>query len=379
MKRSVGPSEFRFPVVRPAFPTPEEWSPYLKQSYDLHWFSNFGPAVTRFETALTAEFGERGDAFVATSNATAALTACLIADRISGIVLVPAFTFAASAGAVRMAGAEPMLVDVDPVTWACDVHKLAQALDRTNAEAVMLVAPFGITQDFSEHVALCRSRGVAVVIDNAAGLGGGPRSRRSLRGTAHEVFSLHATKPFGIGEGGLIHAAADRVNALRSAINFGFPHDPKRSGAGWGINGKMPEFSAAAGLAVLDRYAGVLTFRRAQARRYMELFARFGDIAIHRGLDDTPWSMFPCLMPSAAAAEDVVGEAGGRGLELRRYFRPSLSRWGGIRAAADCSVSEMLAERMICLPVYSRATQEEIAEMHSIVETCLIRLVKLAA
>lgn len=378
MKRHAGPSKFRFPVVRPSLPTPDEWSPYLRETYEQHWFTNFGPAVTRFEAALAAEFGEPGDAFVTTANATCALTACLIAERISGIVLVPAFTFPASAGAVRMADAEPMLVDVDPVTWACDVEKLARALDRTHAEAVMLVAPFGITQDFSAHVALCRSRGVAVVIDNAAGLGGGPRSRRALRGTAYEVFSLHATKPFGIGEGGVIQAPADRVAALRSAINFGFPHDPKQGG-GWGINGKMPEFSAAIGLAMLDRYPDVLAFRRAQARRYMELLAGFQDIAVHRGLGDAPWSVLPCLLPSAAAAEDVVGEAGRRGLEIRRYFRPSLSRWGGIRSAGDCSVSETLADRMICLPIYSRATQEEIAEMHGIVETCLMRLVRLAA
>jgi dTDP-4-amino-4,6-dideoxygalactose transaminase len=378
MKRGAGPSKYRFPVVRPSFPTPDEWSPYLKTSYDLHWFSNFGPAVTQFEAALTAEFGEPGDAFVTTVNATAALAACFIAERISGVVLVPAFTFPASAGAVRMAGAEPMLTDVDASTWACDVEKLRRALDRTNAEAVMLVAPFGITQDFSAHVALCRSRGVTVVIDNAAGLGGGPRSRRKLRGTAYEVYSMHATKPFGIGEGGVIQTPADRVAALRSAINFGFPNDLARHGR-WGINGKMSEFAAAIGLAVLDRYADALTFRRAQARRYIELLARFDDIVIHHGLTDTPWSMFPCLMPSSAAAEDVVGEAGRRDLEVRRYFRPSLNQWGGIALAGDCSVSEMLAERMICLPVYSRATAKEIDQVHRIVEISLTGSRKLAA
>src|SRR5271154_1659830 len=211
MKRGLGPSKYRFPVVRPALPEPQEWLPHLQESYDQHWFSNFGPVATRFEAALAAHFGEPGDAFVATSNATAALAACLIAEKITGVVLLPAFTFPACAGAIRMAGAEPMLVDVEGATWGCGVQKLGRALDRTNAEAVMLVAPFGITQDFSAHVELCRRRGVMVLVDNAAGLGGGPRSRRALRGTAYEVYSLHATKPFAIGEGGAIQTPADRV------------------------------------------------------------------------------------------------------------------------------------------------------------------------
>jgi dTDP-4-amino-4,6-dideoxygalactose transaminase len=378
MKRSLGPSKYRFPVVRPALPAPKEWLPYLEESYDQHWFSNFGPVATRFEAALAAHFAEPGDAFVATSNATAALAACLIAEKITGVVLLPAFTFPACAGAIRMAGAEPMLVDVEAGTWACDVQKLGRALDRTNAEAVMLVAPFGITQDFSSHVDLCRRRGVMVLVDNAAGLGGGPRSRRALRGTAYEVYSLHATKPFAIGEGGAIQTPADRVEALRSALNFGLPLDPEHHGR-WGINGKMPEFSAAVGMAVLDGYDDVLAVRRLVVRRYIEIFARFGDIVIHQGLADTPWSMFPCLLPSPAAAADFAAEAGRRGLEVRRYFRPSLSQWGGIAAAGDCSVSEMLAERMVCLPVYSRARTGEIVEIHRIIETCLMRSLKLAA
>jgi dTDP-4-amino-4,6-dideoxygalactose transaminase len=123
MHRDPGLSKYRFPVVRSAFPAPEKWRPYLEESYAQNLFTNFGPAANRFETALTGQFGEKNDAFIAVSSATAGLAACLIAEQVSGIVLVPAFTFPATTAAVRMAGAEPMLVDVDPVTWACDAQK----------------------------------------------------------------------------------------------------------------------------------------------------------------------------------------------------------------------------------------------------------------
>jgi dTDP-4-amino-4,6-dideoxygalactose transaminase len=176
----------------------------------------------------------------------------------------------------------------------------------------------------------------------------------------------------------VVHTTSDRVDALRSAINFGFPLNAEHRGR-WGINGKMSEFAAAIGMAVLDRYDDVLAIRRLQARRYIDMFARFDDIVIHRDIAGTPWWGFPCLLPSESAVENFVAEAGRRGLEARRYYWPSLSHWGGIAAAEKCPVSEMLSERMVCLPIYTQATAGEIAEIHRIVAMCLTHSLKLAA
>jgi dTDP-4-amino-4,6-dideoxygalactose transaminase len=315
MTQASGPSPFRFPVVRPDMPEPADWLPYLRDSYARRWYTNFGPAATRFEAALTAQFGETDDAFVAASSATSALAACFIAEGVRGTVLVPAFTFPASAAAVQMAGAEPALVDVDPASWACDIASLERGLDRTGAAAAMLVAPFGITQDFSRHVALCEARGVVAVVDNAAGLGGGGRARRALRGTAYEVYSLHATKPFALGEGGAIQCPEGRADQVRSALNFGLPWSADRPG-GRGINGKMPEVSAAVGMAVLADYADTLVARRRQARRYIEMMARLRGVTVHRGLGGLPWQVFPCLMPDSRRGRC-------------RHRRPGAPRAGG--------------------------------------------------
>ncbi len=76
-------------------------------------------------------------------------------------------------------------------------------------------------------------------------------------------------------------------------------------------------------------------------------------------------------MPSARAADAVTASLVRRGLEARRYYRPSLSRWGGIGAADDCPVSEDLAERMVCLPIYTDASPQEIAEIDRIVEASM--------
>jgi dTDP-4-amino-4,6-dideoxygalactose transaminase len=347
-------------------PAPEQWAPFLGESYRRHWFSNFGPAASRLEAGLAAEFGEPDDKFVVTSSATAALCACLIARRITGRVLVPAFTFPATVAAIRMAGAEPWLVDVNATTWSCDLDKLGDALDRTSAEAVMPVAPFGITQDFSPHFALCEAAGATMIVDNAAGLGGGPRQRQPLRGNAFEVFSLHATKPFAVGEGGAIQTDEAHVAALQSAVNFGLPWRAQAP-ASHGINGKMPEIAAAVGLAVLEGYRDVVHERQRQAALYMELFGRFDGLAFPGDVAAAPWQVFPCLLPSAAVAADFVAETARRGLEVRQYYRPSLTEWGDIPIAGDCPTANDLADRMVCLPVYSQTSEAEIAGIHGIV------------
>jgi dTDP-4-amino-4,6-dideoxygalactose transaminase len=359
-------ANYLYPLIRPVVPAPEEWIPFLGESYRRHWFSNFGPAAAQFEAGLATEFGEPEDKFVVTSSATAGLCACLIAGRITGPVLVPAFTFPATVAAIRMAGAEPWLIDVNAATWSCDLEKLGDALRKTGAAAVMPVAPFGITQDFAGHRALCEAVGALMIVDNAAGLGGGARQRQAVRGNAFEVFSLHATKPFAVGEGGAIRTDEAHVAALRSAINFGLPWRPQVP-SGHGINGKMPEIAAAVGLAILERYGDIVRERQRQAALYMDLLGRFDELAFPTDAAAAPWQVFPCLLPSAEATSHFVEETARRGLEVRQYYRPSLTEWGGIPIAGDCSTADDLAARMVCLPVYSHTTEAEIAGIHEIV------------
>jgi dTDP-4-amino-4,6-dideoxygalactose transaminase len=286
-------------------------------------------------------------------------------------VLVPAFTFPATFAAIRMAGGEPMLVDVNTATWSCDLDKLSQALKMVRPKAVMLVAPFGIAQDFAEHVKVCEAAGTIVIVDNAAGLGGGiRRNHEPPRENSFEVFSLHATKPFAVGEGGAIVADTKYVPELRAAINFGLPWTSD-TGSRWGINGKLPEVTAAIGLAVLTGFPDVVRVRQQQAARYIKLFEHFRGIIIHRVVADSPWQVFPCLFPTPATTMAFVDEAARRGLEVRRYYRPSLADWGGLETAGDCSGAGYLAERMVSLPIYSRTTESEIDELHGLIKQCL--------
>ncbi len=368
-KRVANISAMRFPAVRPELPPPGAWLPFLDEAYAANWFTNFGALSRRLEARLAGDWGFAETSCVLAANATLALAAPLIACRIEGPVLLPAFTFPATSSAIKMAGAEPVLLDVSLETWRLSPETIAQALDTTGAKAAMLLAPFGLQTDFTGVIAAARARGAIVVIDNAAGLGVARGPVEHDPGV-FEVYSLHATKPFGIGEGGAIFAHTSMEAHLRAALNFGQPHFGADGGPTWGMNGKMSEMQAAIGLAVAETFADRLGHRRAFAARLMALLRGVEGLVFPSDPAASAWQVFPVLGPNEAWAERAVALARERGLELRRYYRQALSLV--TPGAPACPAAEALAARMICLPAYSRfAPGEEEALLDAVGGTLL--------
>lgn len=146
----------RFPAVRPELPPIAAWSAILDQAYQANWFTNFGALSRRLENEIAARWGRPQTTCVVTSSGTAALAAPLIAQGIRGKVILPAFTFAASAWAIRMAGATPVLVDVDAEDWCISADVFDHSLEVSGAEAAILVMPFGLQADLSAHMDIAR-------------------------------------------------------------------------------------------------------------------------------------------------------------------------------------------------------------------------------
>jgi dTDP-4-amino-4,6-dideoxygalactose transaminase len=364
------PASYRHRLVLPDLPAPAEYLSLLEEMRANGWYSNFGPLVRRFEVGLLAHFGASDETCVTCCNATAGLSAALLATGRSGQVLLPAFTFPASLGAVRAAGMTPIVVDIDAQTWALSAPVLDRALAETGAGLVMLVTPFGIQRSWDAQLKICRKHGAAVVIDNAAGLGG-PRTAESE--DLFEVFSLHATKPFAVGEGGAIFAHRDYDAVLRSVVNFALGSYDKPEGPAWGFNGKMSEFHAAVGLAQLDRFSDSVVRRRAFVAVYRERLAHYPELVCPRDVHCAPWQSFPVLLPSRVAAERFIEAAAAAGVEIRRYYRPSVSRWPATACFEACPIAEDLADRMCVLPVRALAAGSERDEIIELVLGALDR------
>lgn len=363
--------------IKPTLPLPAEWLPHLQPAYDAAWFTNFGPVHERFAAALTEKYGSAQRVAVPVANATAGLTALLIAFGVQGAVIVPSFTFAASAQAILHAGCTPLFCDVDPATWSLDPLCLERLLAEAGTGmvgAVMPVRSYGFAQDFSALEAVCRRHAVPMLIDSAAGLGGRLDDGGWIgqQGDA-EVFSLHATKVFGIGEGGVVFCAPERVEALKVALNFGI------RGAtigGRGLNGKLSEFHAAVGLAMLDHIDRHIDDRNRYVARYRALLAPLvekGLVTLPQHAGRAPFQTFPLRLAEGLDAAAVLTLAAERGLELRRYYFPLLHRQPGFSDARQTtlSVSEALAPQMLCLPVYSEMEEGLPEQVVAILRECL--------
>jgi dTDP-4-amino-4,6-dideoxygalactose transaminase len=362
------PTPFRFPAIRPVIPPISAWAHYLEPSYEAKWFSNFGPVVRQFEEALTARLCHSNEIITTANNCTSGIAAPLIALKIRGTVLIPAYTFPGTASAVIMAGATPWIIDVDAQTWCLSPSLLEQTLRTMKCDAVVLVLPFGMQQDLSEHYEICQRHKIPVLVDNASGLKA--KEARLPNEFCFEIYSLHATKPFPIGEGGAIRSFESQAESMRHALNFGLQSGTPVPGH-WGFNGKLPEVSAAIGLAVLDDFDHVIAHRQAVVGRYLEFLTEFDGLKYPAEAERAPWQTFPLLLPSAKSATQFIENAAKESLHIRRAYFPSLEDWPGTRKLAGCPIARSMAERMVSLPVYSDCTDDEIASIIGIVRRAL--------
>lgn len=362
--KPLRPAGVRFPFIRPSVPAPEEWLPDLAASYEVGWFSNRGPAVQAFEQEVAERFGRPA---TAVANATVGLTAVLFALDVRGRVVLPSFTFPATACAVDLAGCEPVFCEVDAETWELDPVALKETL-AGGAAAVIHVRAFGLCRDISPVEDVCAAAGVPLVVDSAAGLGGRTAAGDDIgHDGVCEVFSLHATKPFAVGEGGVVLGDADLVDAVRQASNFGLAGGDV---VGRGLNAKMDEFAASRARAMLRRLDAEIEGRARHASVYRE---SLDHPLITHPVDPgaPPWQTYPVQVRDADVRPALLDELTSRGVEVRAYYAPALHESSAFRADVRLPVSERLSRSMVCLPNYGNGTENEIAELTGLISESL--------
>ncbi len=241
------------PLLVPDMPSAEELLPYLKQIDENRWYTNFGPLVQEYEGKLSNWLTERSgrDVHAVTVNSgTAALELGLSVLNLKpgARVLLPGITFVASATAITRMGFEPVFTDIDNDSWLLTPELARGVIQYTNIDAVMPVATFGVPHDEAQWDQFTADTGIPVLIDAAAAL-----ASQNVGETTHCAYSLHATKPFGVGEGGVVASGDNEsIDRIRVLSNFGLE---KRGLANHqrATNAKLSEYHAAVGLLQLSR------------------------------------------------------------------------------------------------------------------------------
>ncbi len=265
----------KVPITRPWFDDQEASA--VAAVLESGWVSQ-GPRVEEFEATFAAYVGARYA--VATSSCTTALHLALIAGgvRPGDEVLVPTFTFVATANAVEYCGARPVFVDVDLETFNID-PALIEAKITARTRAIIPVHLFGLPADMDPILEIAERHALVVIEDAACGVGSRYHDRHVGTVGLAGCFSFHPRKIITTGEGGMLvtddAALAARVRSLRS--HGAEVSDLERhAGNGTrlpafsevGFNYRMTDVQAAIGLAQMAKLEGVLDSRSELARRY---------------------------------------------------------------------------------------------------------------
>jgi dTDP-4-amino-4,6-dideoxygalactose transaminase len=245
-------------VGRPNLGNRESLLARIDEMLDSRWFSNNGPLVKEFERRITEYVGVRH--CVVMCNATVALQAVIQAIDLRGEVIVPSYTFVATAHALQWQEITPVFCDMDPATHNIDPTKI-DSLITSRTTGIIGVHVWGRPCDSEAIQAIADRRALKVIYDAAHAFGCSHRGRMIGNFGTCEVFSFHATKFLNSFEGGAVVTNDDALaEKLRLVRNFGFAGDDRVICLG--TNGKMTEVCAAMGLTSLEAIDELIAVNR---------------------------------------------------------------------------------------------------------------------
>ncbi|MCC3282352.1 DegT/DnrJ/EryC1/StrS family aminotransferase [Arthrobacter caoxuetaonis] len=339
-----------------------------------------GPRTAQFEAAFAARM-EAGHAVAASSCTTALHLALVVADIGPGDdVVVPSFSFIATANAPTYVGARPVFADVDPVTGNLTAETVRAALTPAT-RAVIAVDQGGVPVDLVPLRALCDPLGITVLEDAACAAGTRYAGAPAGAGAEIAAWSFHPRKILTTGEGGMVTTSrpewAARARTLREhAMSLSAAERsasilaPAESYTEVGYNYRMTDLQAAVGLVQLDRLDAVVRRRRELAAGYAKAFAEIEGL---RAVTDPPWgesnfqSYWIEVLPDFGTDRNGVLEAlAGEGISARRgimasHLEPAYrDRDTG---AASLEVTERLSASTLILPLFHEMTESEQARV----------------
>jgi dTDP-4-amino-4,6-dideoxygalactose transaminase len=361
-----GPPAFRdgLPLVRPSVPGIPALTQRLQAILESGRLTN-GPVVAELEASVAHRLGVPH--VVAVSSCTSGLMLVLQAVGATGRVVMPSFTFAASAHAVVWAGGSPDFAEVDPDTATLDPADAGRLAD--GASAMTATHVYGTPCDVEALQAVADKAGIPLIYDAAHALGSRRQGVPVGRFGVAEVFSLSPTKVVVGGEGGLVATAdAGLAEACRLGRDYGNGGDYDSRFPG--LNARMSELHAAVALASLEGLDERIAHRGALVAAFAAQVAglpgltlarvRQGDVSTYKDLtvviDPDSFGLGAVELAMALRAE---------GVDTRRYYFPPIHRqkaYAGLwPQRRELPVTEQLAGRVLTLPLWSQMTEDEIA------------------
>jgi len=354
---------------------------YLNECIDTGWISSEGQFVKQFEEQFASRVGRKYG--IAVVNGSVALDTAVTALGIGkdDEVIMPTFTIISCAAAIVRAGAKPVLVDSDQLTWNMDVNKIEEKIT-PKTKAIMVVHIYGLPVDMDPVISLATKYGLKIIEDAAEAHGLIYRGRRSeVRGRPCgsfgdiSTFSFYPNKLITTGEGGMIVTNDDHLaERCRSLRNLCFQPKKRFVHEELGWNFRFTNLQAAVGLAQLEKLDEHINRKRRMGKLYTELLAGIPELQLPLSITDYAeniYWVYGIVLKGQVPfdAEELIRRLKEKGIGTRPFFWPMhkqpVFKKMELFEKISCPVAERIALRGFYIPsglALTEKQQEVVAE-----------------
>ena len=363
-------------VGRPNIGSRETFVRYVNEMFDQQWLTNNGPLVQQFEHRIAEYLSVKH--CVAMNNGTIALEIAIRALGLNGEVIVPSYTFVATAHALHWQGITPVFADIDPTTNNVDPAAVRRMIT-PRTTGIIGVHLWGRGAPVDELQAIADEHGLQLMFDAAHAFGCSLNGRMIGGFGRAEVFSFHATKFFNTFEGGAVLTNDDELaGRARLMRNFGFAGVDNVIHPG--TNGKMVEVCAAMGLTNLDSIDAVIETNRRNYYAYRDALIGLPGISLIE-YNEAERNNFQYIVVDVGkecplSRDDIATGLQAENVLARKYFWPGCHRMEPYRglfpnAGLMLSETERIAEQVLVLPTGTSVNVEAIESIAEVMRRIL--------
>ena len=342
-------------IGRPNVGSRKEFFKYAEEIFDRNWLSNNGPVVEELEKKI-AEY-HKVKHCIAICNGTVALEIAIRSLGLKGEVIVPSYTFIATAHALSWQGITPVFADIDPDSHNLDPESVRNKIT-SNTTAILGVHLWGRVAPVEELRQIAKQYNLKLLFDAAHAFGCSHNSTMVGNFGDCEVFSFHATKFFNTFEGGAVLTNDDQLaEKVRLMRNFGF--EGMDNVVHLGINGKMTEISAAMGLVNINSIKDVINTNQQNYFAYKKEIDKIKNITLfqinQKESNNYQYIVLELNGNLVSKRDEIIRVLHAENVKARRYFWPGCHRMQPYREQNQAGKehlinTEKVAERVIVLP-----------------------------
>ena len=350
-------------VTQPTLAPLEEVNELMKGIWSSGIMTHNGPLVQRFEKECADHLGVPN--LVSCVNGTIGLQMAIRALQLKGEIITTPFTFIATISSIIWEGCTPVFVDIDPETLCIDPKKIEEKITY-HTVGILPVHVFGNCCDIEAIDTIAKKYNLKVIYDACHSVGVNYKGQSIFKYGDISVTSFHATKMLNTTEGGgCFTLNKDLDEKLRRIRFFGFENHADIVEDG--TNGKMTEVHAAVGIANLRYLDAALEDRKRKYFYYREELSKNESLSFQRINEDSNYSYFPVIFPDEPTLLKVQTALNEQHIFPRRYFYPSVNTFTKLVPYTPMPVSEDIACRILCLPLYFTLSEEDIDRIISII------------